>query len=134
VRPTTSTPIGELEAMVMRHVWARGPADVKTVYRAIGAARRITLNTVQSAMERLYRKGLLDREKVSHAYVYSARLSREAFTAEAMRAVVANVLGGKMEPVLSAFVDLAADLSTEDLERLERMIAERRAAAEVRRR
>jgi predicted transcriptional regulator len=117
----------------MRHLWAREGADVKAVHRAIGGPRRITLNTVQSAMERLYRKGFLAREKVSHAYVYSTKVTREAFTAEVMRAVVTNVLGGKMEPVLSAFVDLAADLGNEDLERLERMIAERRAAEFTRR-
>lgn len=121
--------LGELEAAVMGHVWAEGPADVKSVHRAIGTRRRITLNTVQSTMERLYRKGLLDREKVSHAYVYAPRVSREDFGAAVLREVVASVLGGRMGPMLAAFVDLAARSGTEELERLERLISARRGRA-----
>src|SRR5262249_28985359 len=42
--------LGALEAAVMDRVWADAPVDVKTVHRAIGASRGITLNTVQSTM------------------------------------------------------------------------------------
>src|SRR6266545_4001116 len=96
--------LGDLETAVLEHVWAAGPCDVKAVHRTLGSRRGITLNTVQSTMERLFRKGLLVREKVSHAYVYSPRHTREAF------------------------VDLAARTDEANLDRLERLIAERRKA------
>ena len=56
--------LGELETAVLEHVWGRGPCDVKAVHRSLGVRRGITLNTVQSAMERLFKKGLLARDKV----------------------------------------------------------------------
>jgi predicted transcriptional regulator len=124
--PTRPPLLGELEAAVMDQLWSHGPVDVKTVHAAIGRKRRITLNTVQSTMERLHRKGLLDREKVSHAYVYNPRLSREAFGARVVEEVVSQVLGGETEPMLAAFVDVAARAGAEQLERLEQLIAKHR--------
>ncbi len=120
--------LGELETAVLEHVWAAGPSDVKAVHRALGAPRGITLNTVQSTMERLFRKGLLAREKVSHAYVYSPRHTREELGARMVEEVVSRLLKGEAIPVLEAFVDLAARTDEANLDRLERLIAERRKA------
>ncbi len=110
----------------MDHLWTDGPADVKAVYQAVGRPRRITLNTVQSTVERLYRKGLLERGKVSHAYVYAPRLTREEFGARIMHELVRDLLGGTIEPVLAAFVDLTARTGGDELARLERLVAARR--------
>ena len=81
---------------------------------------------MQSTVERLYRKGLLEREKVSHAYVYTPRVSREEYGAAVMHDVVRDLLGGKLEPVLAAFVDLTARVGPAELTRLERLVSERR--------
>ena len=124
--PKRPTQLGELERAVMTHLWDEGRADAKAVFAAIGKPRRITLNTVQSTVERLYRKGLLRREKVSHAYVYAPRVSREEYGAEVMHGVVRDLLGGKLEPVLAAFVDLTARVGKSELSRLELLVSERK--------
>ncbi len=113
----------------MNRLWTGGPQDVKACHLTIGPSRRITHNTVQSTMERLFRKGLLRRDKVSHAYVYEAALSREEYGTQLARAVLAAAVGN-VAPVslLAAFVDLAERTGDEGLARLERLIAERRAA------
>jgi predicted transcriptional regulator len=125
--------LGDLETAVMEHIWKQGPSDVKAAHRAIGVRRRITHNTVQSTMERLFRKGLLAREKVSHAYVYSAALSRAEYGARLVHDVVTTVAGtASPTTVLSAFVDLAERTGEDGLLRLERLIAERRASGKER--
>jgi predicted transcriptional regulator len=118
--------LGELETAVLEHLWSSGASDVKAVHRSIGEPRGITHNTVQSAMERLFRKGLLAREKVSHAYVYSPRQSREELGARVVQDVVARLLQGEAAPVLEAFVDLAARTDAANLDRLEKLIARKR--------
>ncbi len=120
-------PLGELERAVLEYVWAGGPADAKGVHRAVGARRQITLNTIQSTMDRLFKKGLLGREKVSHAFVYSAAVTREQYGTALVRSVVTSVLGPGAEPMLSTFVELAEREGAEGLDRLEQLIAERRA-------
>lgn len=92
----------------------KGPSDVKAVYRAVGPPRGITLNTVQSAMA---------REKVSHAYVYSPRHSREELGARVVQDVVARLLEGEATPVLEALVDLAVRTDEATLDRLGQLIA-----------
>jgi len=124
--PKTPTQLGDLERAVMMHLWDEGRGDAKAVFATIGKPRRITLNTVQSTVERLYRKGLLTREKVSHAYVYAPRVSREEYGVEVMHGVVRDLLGGKLEPVLAAFVDLTARVGHSELSRLERLVSERK--------
>jgi len=122
----TSLPLGDLERAVMVHLWDEGRADAKAIFASIGKPRQITLNTIQSTVERLYRKGLLTREKVSHAYVYAPRVSREEYGAEIIHGVVRDLLGGKLEPVLAAFVDLTARVGRSELTRLERLVSERK--------
>jgi len=93
----------------------------------IGVRRGISLNTVQSTLERLFRKGLLRREKVSHAYLYTPALQRKELMERLIGDVVETLSDGRPEPMLAAFVDLAARVDEENLARLERLLAERRA-------
>jgi predicted transcriptional regulator len=97
------------------------------VHRNIGERRGIALNTVQSTLERLFRKGFLAREKVSHAFLYTPTVQREELMEQLIGKVVETLSDGRPEPMLAAFVDLAAKVDEENLARLERLIAERRA-------
>jgi len=119
--------LGELEHAVLEHLWHSGEADVAETHAAVGARRRITMNTVGSALERLHRKGLVTRWKVSHAYRYKPMLDRDAHhvrrVIEAAGGMRALASGG----LLAAFVDLVADTNEAALDELEQLIARKRA-------
>jgi predicted transcriptional regulator len=127
-RPRSLPALGDLEMEVMRHLWDAGEADVSGTHAAIGKARGITPNTIGSALERLFRKGLLDRRKLSHAYRYGPRLGREDFAARRVLDAAGNLGALADTGLLSAFVDLVADVDEEGLDRLEALIAEKREA------
>jgi len=76
--------LGKLERAVLERLWRAGEADVIETHRAVGTRRGITVNTVGSALERLHRKGLVTRWKVSHAYRYQPALDRESFVVRQM--------------------------------------------------
>ncbi len=116
--------IGKLEFAVLEHLWATGAADVGEAYYAVGKQRGITQNTVGSALERLFRKGLVKRQKVSHAFRYRTALSRDEFTA--LRVLEAAGGGLARAGLLAAFVDLVFDVDERSLDRLEALIAEKR--------
>ena len=126
--------LGDLELAVMEHLWSRRSADVKAVYRAIGHPRSITLNTIQSTLKRLLHKGLLVRTKVSHAHVYSARYSRDVFYRDVLHGVVEQLMAGRADAAVAAFVDFAEAAGVEQLTRLERLVNERLDAQEGKRR
>lgn len=119
--------LGVLELAVLEELWTQGALDAKTMQRGVGERRGISLNTVQSTLERLFRKGLLMREKVSHAFLYTPAVQREELMGKLIGEVVETLSDGRPEPMLAAFVDLAAKVDEENLSRLERLIAERRA-------
>lgn len=110
----------------MEFVWSHGPAEVKKVHGVLGIARRIKPNTVQSTMERLFRKGLLSREKVSHAYVYSPRLSPQEVRAQIVEAVLARLVGDRADLRLSTLIDVVERAGPLALRQFRRMLAARR--------
>lgn len=119
--------LGELETAVLEYVWDHGTTDAKAVHRDLGAPRGITLNTVQSTLERLHRKQLFIRERVGHAYRYAAAVSREAFRARAIATAAGDLRGAEAAGVIAAFVELAARANHRNLDRLEAMVAAARA-------
>ncbi|MDT8409240.1 MAG: BlaI/MecI/CopY family transcriptional regulator [Wenzhouxiangellaceae bacterium] len=117
--------LGHLEIAVLEHLWQVADASAKETHAALGMARGISLNTVQSTLERLYRKELLTRAKASHAYRYSPRMAREQLMARLINDVVGR-FGGDMASALAAFVGTADRLDDEALQALETELRTRR--------
>ena len=102
-------------------------SDVIEAHKAVGQRRGISVNTVGSALERLHKKRLATRVKVSHAYRYSAVLDRETYRARRLAEAAGGVRALASAGLLAAFVDLVADADSAALDRLEDLIAEKRA-------
>ncbi|HEX9619591.1 MAG TPA: BlaI/MecI/CopY family transcriptional regulator [Polyangiaceae bacterium] len=122
--------LGELELSVLEHLWRVLDADVQEVHAAVGKKRGISPNTVGSALERLHKKNLLAREKVSHAYRYRAALDREAFRARRLLEAAGGLRALGKGGLLAAFVDLVADADGSALRELERLIRRKREESE----
>ncbi len=114
--------LGELEQEVLTHLWACREGGVKSVHRAVGSKRRISPNTIHSALERLRKKGLLQREKVSHAYIYRPAVERGELLGKWLNEMISLYGGGKAEIMISAFADLTKSIDASELEKLEEMI------------
>lgn len=124
--PVERVVLGELERKVLEYLWAAGRGDVKSVHDAVGIPRGVTANTVQSTLERLFRKQLLGREKVSHAYVYAPAVARTELVGRVLDEVVREYAGGEPDALVAAFVDLAARAGDGTLARLSDLVAARR--------
>lgn len=125
-RSEISLPLGELELAVMEHLWEVGAADVKTVHTALARDSRRSLNTTQSTLERLSRKGILSRRKHSRAFVYEPALSREAFLIRTMSEIAASLGGADSNALMATFVELAGRDDAANLDRLEQLIEQHR--------
>jgi predicted transcriptional regulator len=94
---------GELEAVIMDRVWARGtPLTVRDLFNELQRQRSIAYTTVMSTMDNLHRKGWLTRERDGKAYRYTAVASREEYSARLMREAMAGARD--TEAVLSHFI------------------------------
>lgn len=115
--------LGELELGVMEALWSAPHLDAKAISERMPHFRKSSLSTVQSTLERLYRKGLVDREKRGHAYFYFASVSRANLLARMMGDVIHLLHDGRLETILSSFVNVAADIDENSLKELEALIA-----------
>jgi predicted transcriptional regulator len=120
--------LGKLEREVMENVWERGDVSVRDLHQAF--AERVAYTTLMTTLDRLYKKGLLNRWKEGRAFIYSARATRS----ELERGITADVIEGLLgsnegaEPVLACFVNTVSERDQLLLDELERLIKEKQKA------
>jgi len=114
--------LGELEKLVLKYFWQNKVADAKQVHAYFEKTRGGTLNTIQSTLDRLFKKGLLKRDKEGHAFQYRAAKERKAFIGELIKDVTHDFTLGDEDSILAAFVSLSTELNEDQLDRLEKLI------------
>lgn len=82
--------LGPLETRLLELLWAQGsPATVGNIRRALP---ELAYTTIMTTLDRLYRKGLLLRDKDGRAFAYSPRYTRAELVSELISGHVANLL------------------------------------------
>lgn len=123
---TLQTPtLGELEIEVLEHMWAEGEISAKALHEKLLTARPVSANTVQSAMERLYRKGLLSRSKSSHRYLYKTQVTKADLLGHLINDLVVRFRADS-ESSAAAILNAAENIDDEALDLLEAEIRRRR--------
>ena len=112
--------LGKLEAAVMDVLWSAGtPLTVREVLERMPPQRNLAYTTVMTVLDRLARKGVVTRELVGKAWLYTATLSREEFVARLMLGVLAQA--GSRD---AALVHFARSVSAEEAESLRAALGE----------
>ena len=116
--------LGELEKLALNYFWTVSGADAKQVHKYFSEQRGGSLNTIQTALDRLFKKGLLNREKIGHAFHYSAANSRKTFIGQLILSVTQDFVSSDEDNLLAAFVSVSSDLDDQQLSELEATIRE----------
>lgn len=119
--------LGPLEVDVMETVWSFGPSNVRDVVGRM--ERKLAYTTVMTTLDRLYKKGLLNREMTDRAFVYSARLTREDWDRRRAGEMMTGFLTGPAESrelLLSCLVDAVGSHDAMLLDELEKKIRRKR--------
>lgn len=117
--------LGDVECDVLEALWAEGRLNPVEAHARVGARRGISINTVSSALKRLHDKGLVRREKVSHAYVYAPCVTRGELQRFLIDAVAEQFGSSGGQSLMAAFVDVAQERGEDTLRELEHLVAER---------
>ncbi|OUS28137.1 TrmB family transcriptional regulator [Thalassotalea sp. 42_200_T64] len=119
--------LGELEKLVLQYLWQHQTGDAKQVYAHFEKTRGGTLNTIQSTLDRLFKKDLLARRKQGHAYIYSAKIGREALIAQLIENVTSDFVEHSEHSLVAAFSSVSAKMTEQQLDQLEAIINQQRA-------
>ena len=80
-------------------------------------------------MDRLLKKGLIRRKKMGGVFVYAPSISRDEFVKQVSEEVLQGILDISASSAASSFVDILYKTSPEEMDRLSRLIEERKKAA-----
>jgi predicted transcriptional regulator len=106
--------LGELEAEIMKRVWARGtPLTVRDMVTELEPSRPLAYTTVMTVMDNLHRKGWLRRQRAGRAYRYEPVIAGEEYSAALMR----QALGVGSDRV-AAFTHFLQDMPEEEVDAL----------------
>ena len=114
--------LGELEKLVLNYFWDVETADAKEVYAQFKKQRGGSLNTIQSTLDRLFKKGLLERQKESYAFRYKAAKKRKQFIGELVKDVTKDFTHENEDSLFTAFTSLSAEFNEEHIKQLEKLI------------
>ena len=119
--------LGPLEFDVMEIVWKFGLSNVRDVVGRL--ERKLAYTTVMTTLDRLYKKGFLERTMADRAFLYAARLSRVEWDRRRAGEMVAGFLAGSKESrhlLLSCLVDAVSTHDAMLLDELEQKIQRKR--------
>jgi predicted transcriptional regulator len=122
---------GALEVRALEALWNRADASVRTLQGDFSGTAYTTLMTT---LDRLHKKGVLERRKEGRAFVYRQRYARaeleSLLTRDALDGLLAAPADGALaRPVLSGLVDAISGGDALLLDELERIVREKRAEA-----
>lgn len=118
VEPNT---LSRRERQIMDIIFARGDATVKQIQELLEDPP--TLMAVRRMLQILEEKGHLNRHKVSREVVYSPRESRKSAGASALKHVIDTFFSGAIDEALATHFARKEEVSSEQLARLQEMIA-----------
>jgi len=119
--------LGRLESRLMQILWSGGECNVREVIQQLD--RPLAYTTVMTTLDRLYKKGFLERRMPDRAFLYSARMSREEWERTRAGSLVAGFLAGPppaRDLLLSSFLEAVGEHDAELLDELEKKIRQKR--------
>jgi predicted transcriptional regulator len=126
--PPRNIVLGSLETRVMEILWALGGnSSVRDVCEKIETPRAYT--TVMTTLERLFKKGLLSRQKSGRAFLYCPAVSREEWNRRRAGSLMDSFLNGpelSRELLVSTLLDAVGNHDAALLGELEKEIRARR--------
>jgi predicted transcriptional regulator len=126
--------LGHLEREILNRLWADPePLSVRALEASFGGALAYT--TLMTTLDRLHRKGLVERERSGRAFLYRARVTREQLDNGVATDLIDAMLGSGLNaarPVMSTFVDAVGQRDAALLDELARLIREKQKAGRKR--
>ena len=124
-RIVTFADLGPLEQAVVELLWAHGQSSVQDVAGRLD--RPLAYTTVMTTLDRLFKKGVLERQLMERAFHYKTRFSREEMDRRQASAFVDGFLSRESGGMLfSCLVDAVGQYDAGLLDELEEKIRRKR--------
>jgi len=93
--------LAPLELDCMNTLWPMGEGTVREIRDRLAPRRPRAYTTIMTIMDRLARKGVVERHKIGRAYIYRPNLTAEEARSQALSQVMNNFFGGSKEALIA---------------------------------
>jgi predicted transcriptional regulator len=93
--------LAPLELDCMNTLWPLGEATVREIREGLAQKRPRAYTTIMTIMDRLARKGIVERVRRGRAYVYRPQLTLEQARAQAVSQLIDGFFGGSPEALVA---------------------------------
>ncbi len=100
-----SRPPGKFEFDLLQFLSSQGSLSVRDIFDQFGKPQGYTRGTIVKSMDRLLKKGLVERELVEGTFIYSAKQASEDMERQLVESFVKDRLGGSLKPIASFLAD-----------------------------
>ena len=121
----------ERELEILKILWQRGEATVREVYEEMSRNFPIVQNTVQAFLRTMEEKRLVEHRVEGRTFVYRPLVERERTNTHLTSNLLGRVFDGAIDQLVQSVFESRRP-TTEELARLETLIAEARSTRKTR--
>ena len=115
-------PPSEAELEILAYITEHPGSSVRTVADEFGQPRGFARTTVLTLIERLRKKGYLNRKKTGGVFVYSPREEQGNLLARLVGRFVERTLGGSLSPFVAYLLE-KPEVSKQELDELKDLVS-----------
>jgi len=113
--------LSDLEWQIMQVLWEKGVVAIKEVWQVLYPNGEKAYTTIQTYMDRMVDKKLLNKQKIGLVNFYHARTDKKKLLKQAMENLVSHAFNGSFFNLAAFLVD-SPNLSNEELEKIKELI------------
>ena len=118
--------LGELEEKILNVLWEGKKLTGREVFEKVSKEKKVAYTTVLTVLQRMVKKGLVDKKKKDEIYLYSATLDKEEFTKYIYERVLKGVLDFSESATIAFLIDILSDYDPKTLEQLSSIIEKKK--------
>lgn len=123
--PDKQTALTEPQLEIMQVIWQHEEITVSDVWQAISLKRPVARNTILTVMDRLEKRGWLQKRTVGNVQLYRAAVTEKVTLTEAVQRLVNNFFGGSTESLMMTLLE-GRGVSPQEAQRIRQQIEKAR--------
>jgi len=113
--------LSDAQLEIMQIAWDRGEVTVTDVWNVLSGRRTVARNTILTLMDRLEKKGWLNRRTEGQAHFYCASVPRQSTLGGVVQRLVDSAFAGSPEAMVLALIE-GRGVSKDEADRIRKLI------------
>jgi BlaI family transcriptional regulator, penicillinase repressor len=123
--PSRPHRLGDLQLRLLKVLWEQPSASVAEVHQALGPKAGLAYTTIATMLRKMEARGLVAHDTEGRRFLYRAAVTPNAVTRGMADDLLERLFEGRLADLVSHLLS-TREVTQEELDELERLIAERK--------